>query len=359
MRTSDFDFELPQELIAQEPMEPRDASRLLVMDRSSGRIEHRVFSDIVEYLDEGDLLVVNDTRVLPARLIGRREGSGGAAELLLLAPQGPISADGMVQEWECLAKPGRKLREGARIVFGDGLLTAEVLALTEARGGRRVRLAASEGSLADALHAVGRAPLPPYITRDVDDPERYQTVYARSERSSAAPTAGLHFTPGLLDRVRGGGIEVATVELQVGLDTFRVVEAPDPREHVIHTERVIVGDETVEAVRRTRERGGRVIAVGTTTVRALESAWSPNRGGIEATEVDTSLFILPGYRFNVVDALVTNFHVPRSSLMMLVSAFASRESILAAYDEAIAQAYRFFSFGDAMFITDLDREGSR
>lgn len=359
MRTSDFDHRVPDELIAQSPVEPRDSSRLLVLDRKTGSVEHRVFTDIVEYLRPGDLLVVNDTRVLPARLMGRREPSGGAVEFLLLEPRGPLIADGRAQEWEALVRPGRKLHPGARAVFGDGELLGEVIEATGGRGERRVRLTTTSSSLSDALHRIGRAPLPPYITTEVADPERYQTVYARDERSAAAPTAGLHFTEGLLERLHVAGIELSTVELHVGLDTFRVVEAEDPRDHRIHTEHIVVPASTAEAIRRTRDRGGRVVAVGTTTARTLESAWDPARREVIATEKDTSLFILPGFEFNVVDALVTNFHVPRSSLMMMVSAFATRESIMAAYAQAVERGYRFYSFGDAMLIIDHDTEGTR
>lgn len=349
MRTDDFDYALPQELIAQEPAIPRDSCRLMVVDRAAGSLSHRVFTDVIDYLAPGDLLVANDTRVLPARLLGRKEGTGGVAEVLLLKERGDMPrrvGDAVV--WECLVKPGRRLKAGARIEFGDGLLTAEVHETIGEGGERLVAFSAHGMTFSEAIHRVGEMPLPPYITRKVDDPELYQTVFSRCEHSAAAPTAGLHFTPELLDRISEKGVGFATVELQVGLDTFRTVSVDDPRDHIIHTERYHVPASTAEAVVRTKAAGGRVVAVGTTSVRALESAWDPDGGSLVASEGATSLFILPGYRFKVVDALITNFHVPRSSLMMLVSAFAGRETVMSAYAEAIENRYRFLSFGDAM-----------
>lgn len=349
MRTADFDYELPHELIAQEPAVPRDSCRLMVVDRASGAIAHRTFADIVDFLQEGDLLVANDTRVLPARLVGAKADTGGAAEVLLLRERDDLPREGDTAcVWECLVRPGRRLKPGARVVFGDEMLEATVLDAVGEGGERLVGFTPRGCTFSEAIHSIGAVPLPPYITRAVDDPELYQTVYSHDEHSAAAPTAGLHFTEELLERCRSRGVEFATVELQVGLDTFRTVSVDDPRDHAIHTERYVVGREVVEAVARTRERGGRVVAVGTTSVRALESAWDAGSDTLAASEGSTSLFILPGYRFGVVDALITNFHVPRSSLMMLVSAFAGRDLVMRAYAEAVDTRYRFFSFGDAM-----------
>ena len=361
MRTDDFDYDLPEELIAQAPAEPRDSCRLLVLHRNDGSIEHRRFSDVGEYLEPGDLLVANRTRVLPARLIGRKP-TGGVAETLLLRRREDL--DPLGGTWECLVHPGRRLRQGARIEYRAGgllapegaevVLVGEVLDFVEgSRGGRLVQFHACGGrSLDEAIHAVGNVPLPPYITGYEGDPEKYQTVYAmREEHSAAAPTAGLHFTPQLLERLRAQGVNWAEVELEVGIDTFRLVEEDDPRDHVIHTERYHVGADVVEAVRATHEAGHRVIAVGTTSVRSLESAWDADAQTMVARQnATTNLFLMPGSEFHVVDAMITNFHVPRSTLMMLVSAFATREQIMAAYAEAIAQRYRMLSFGDAMLI---------
>ena len=359
MRTDDFDYELPEELIAQAPAEPRDSCRLLVLDRATGRIEHRIFSEIGDYLRPGDLLVANETRVMPARLLGAKEGTGGAVELLLLRRREDLDAMGSV--WEGLVHPGKRLKAGARMEFrGQAgpdeapVLRAEVLDFVEgSRGGRLVRLEPAEGmGLDEAVHAAGHVPLPPYIGSYAGDPEKYQTVYAvEHERSAAAPTAGLHFTPELIGRLADAGIGWATVELEVGIDTFRLVEEDDPADHVIHTERYHVPQTTVDAVRAAKEAGGRVIAVGTTSVRSLESAWDAQAGGIvERKDATTNLYLMPGSEFHVVNAMITNFHVPRSTLMMLVSAFATRDQIMAAYAEAVASRYRFFSFGDAMLI---------
>ena len=361
MRTDDFDYDLPEELIAQAPAEPRDSCRLLVLHRDSGRVEHRRFADVAEYLDPGDLLVANRTRVLPARLVGRKP-TGGVSEVLLLRRREDLDAMGAT--WECLVHPGRRLRQGATIEFRAGgllahhtaevVLVAQVLDFVEgSRGGRLVRFEPrGKRSLDEAIHAVGNVPLPPYITQYKGDPEKYQTVYAmEEEHSAAAPTAGLHFTPALIDRLRAQGVRWAEVELEVGIDTFRLVEEDDPRDHTIHTERYHVGPEVVEAVRSTQEAGHRVVAVGTTSVRSLESAWDEGKGClVERKDATTNLYLMPGSQFHVVDAMITNFHVPRSTLMMLVSAFATRDQIMAAYAEAIEQRYRMLSFGDAMLI---------
>lgn len=343
VRTDDFDYDLPTGLIAQRPAEPRDSCRLLVLDRSSGQVDHREFRDIVDYLRPGDLLVVNETRVLPARLKGVKDESGGAVEILLLRERYENS-------WECLVKPGRRLKPGARIIFGEGAMTGLIADVLDEGGGRLIQFTVHEGRFIDIVHRLGEMPLPPYITQPLQDPEEYQTVFAREERSAAAPTAGLHFTPELLERVREAGVRVETIELDVGLDTFRPVSEDEPSQHAMHLEHFRVPKRTAEAIADARERGGRVIAVGTTSVRALESAWDEDEGRVAAVEGSTGLFILPGYRFNAVDAMVTNFHVPRSTLMMMVSAFAGRETILGVYREAIDRRYRMLSFGDAMLI---------
>lgn len=357
MLTSDFSYDLPEELIAQAPMEPRDACRLLVVHRENGLLEDRIFSQIGEYLEPGDLLVANETRVRPARLLGAKRATGGAAETLLLARH--HEEPGGAQIWECLVKPGKRLKTGAVIEYraapdGPVLLTGTIEGFVASeRGGRLVRFEPGEGlTMAQAVDAVGTLPLPPYITGYEGDPELYQTVYAtREARSAAAPTAGLHFTPQLIERLRAKGVGWQTVELEVGLDTFRLVEEEDPTRHVMHTERYSVGPACVAAVEAAKAAGKRVVAVGTTAVRSLESAWSPERGRLEPRELATTdLFLLPGSEFHVVDALITNFHVPRSTLMMLVSALAGRELIMEAYAHAIAERYRMLSFGDAMLI---------
>ena len=361
MRTDDFDYDLPDELIAQAPAEPRDSCRLLVLHRKDGAIEHRRFTDVEEYLEPGDLLVVNRTRVLPARLVGRKP-TGAICETLLLRRREDLDAMGGV--WECLVHPGKRLKQGAVVEYRAGgmhapqnapvVLVGEVVDFVEgSRGGRLVRFVPQGGrTLDEAIHDVGNVPLPPYITDYKGDPEKYQTVYAmREEHSAAAPTAGLHFTPGLMERLRDKGVRWAEVELEVGIDTFRLIEEDDPTKHVIHTERYHVGQDVVDAVAETHASGHRVIAVGTTSVRSLESAWDAGVGGLTAREnATTNLFLMPGSKFNVVDAMITNFHVPRSTLMMLVSAFATREQIMDAYAAAIEERYRFFSFGDAMLI---------
>lgn len=343
MRTDDFDYELPSGSIAQEPMEPRDACRLLVLDRSSGQIDHRVFSDLPDHLRAGDVLVVNETRVLPARLTGVKDETGGAAEFLLLRER-------YANAWECLVKPGRRLKPGARVVFGDGEMTGLVLDTLPDSGARLVQFRPADGDFLGTVRRLGSMPLPPYITRELRDPEQYQTMFARDERSAAAPTAGLHFTPELTARIEAAGIRIARVELDVGIDTFRPVAEDDPSDHVIHTEHFRVPERTIEDIRWAQERGGRVIAVGTTSVRALESAWDEEIGEAVAREGATDLYILPGYRFNVVDSVITNFHTPRSTLLMMISAFAGRDLVMRAYETALEERYRFLSFGDAMLI---------
>lgn len=360
MRTDDFDYNLPEELIAQEPAAVRDECRLLVMDRESGEVEDRIFKDIVDYLRPGDLLVANETRVMPARLLGAKRGTGGAAEVFLLREcGGPEPRTNRVAFWEVLVRPGKRLKPGAGAVVdftdaaGEVALSAEIIdwARDAQRGERVARLSTTLPSLDEALHAVGHTPLPPYIRDYAGDEELYQTVYSRRESSAAAPTAGLHFTPALIERLREQGVRWETVELEVGLDTFRIVDEDDPTQHAIHTEYYTVPERTVEAIAETRERGGRVVAVGTTSVRSLESAWDDGTGAVTPRDRETtSLYLLPGSQFHVVDALITNFHVPRSTLMMLVSAFSTREHIMAAYRHAIEERYRMLSFGDAMFI---------
>lgn len=355
MRTDDFDYDLPQRFIAQAPAVPRDSCKLMVLARD-GSIQHRVFSDIVEYVDAGDVLVVNDTRVLPARLLGCKAMTGGAVEALLLdkvadAPDGPRE-----QTWNCLVKPGKRLKPGAVMEFrddegaGEPLLRGEVVGIDASNGSRAVRFSSCcDADIDELVHRIGHVPLPPYITDYDGDGELYQTVYSREERSAAAPTAGLHFTDELLARIAAKGAAIVHVTLEVGLDTFRLVDEDDPLQHSMHTERYSVPPETVAAIAAAKEAGGRVIAVGTTTVRSLESAAAS--GQLAPCErAATSLYILPGYEFRVCDAIVTNFHVPRSTLMMLVSAFSGRENILNAYEEAKAHGYRFFSFGDAMLL---------
>lgn len=343
MRTDDYDYDLPSGMIAQHPAHPRDACRLLVLDRASGQIDHRAFPDIVEYLRAGDVLVVNETRVLPARLHGAKDETGGAVEVLLLRRA-------YEDTWECLVKPGRRLKPGARVVFGDGDLTGLIVDVIEESGARLIQFRVRSGRFLDAVHRLGEVPLPPYITEPLDDPADYQTVYATSEHSVAAPTAGLHFTPELLATVQHAGVHLATVELDVGLDTFRPVAEEDPRDHVIHTEHFRVPERTADAVNDARARGGRIVAVGTTATRALESALNETTGLVEPAEGLTDLFILPGFSFGVVDMLITNFHMPRSTLLMMVSAFAGRDLVMNAYGAARAEGYRFLSFGDAMLI---------
>ncbi len=339
MKTSDFYFDLPEELIAQTPLERRDASRLLCLDKVSGAREHRVFSELPELLRPGDCLVMNDSRVLPARLLGARE-TGGAAELLLLRDLG-------AGKWECLARPGRKLRPGAKVYFGEGELEAEILETTE--GGNRIVQFSYEGIFLEVLERLGKMPLPPYIKTELEDGERYQTVYSKELGSAAAPTAGLHFTKELLARIADMGVRECFVTLHVGLGTFRPVKAEDIEEHEMHSEFCIVPEETARIITETKRSGGRVVCVGTTSCRTVES-FANEDGTMDAKSGWTNIFIYPGYRFKCLDALVTNFHLPESTLIMLVSALAGRENVLAAYKEAVERRYRFFSFGDAMFI---------
>jgi S-adenosylmethionine:tRNA ribosyltransferase-isomerase len=343
VRTDDFDYDLPSGLIAQEPAEPRDSCRLLVLDRVSGQMEHRLFSDIGEYLQPRDLLVVNETRVMPGRLVGVKRDTGGAVEVLLLKERGNDT-------WECLVRPGRRMQPGTTVVFGDGELTALVAGRLEGSGLRLVQFTVASGRFKDVVHRLGEVPLPPYITRPLADPEEYQTVFGTEEHSAAAPTAGLHFTQGLLDHLVESGVHLARVELDVGLDTFRPISEEDPSEHRIHSEHFRVPSWTADAVNQCRAQGGKVVAVGTTVVRALESAVDPESGDVRETEGDSSLYVMPGYHFRAVDAIVTNFHVPRSTLLLLVSAFAGRDLIMKAYRTAMEQRYRFLSFGDSMLI---------
>ena len=340
MKTHDFYYDLPQELIAQTPLERRDGSRLLVLDKETGEWEHRHFFDLPEFLRPGDCLILNDSRVIPARLLGAREGTGGACEVLLLNDKGD-------KVWECLVRPGRRLRPGARIRFGEGELAAEILSVTEG-GGRLVRFE-YEGIFLEVLERLGKMPLPPYIKEELRDQERYQTVYSRISGSAAAPTAGLHFTPELLEKIRSMGVGIGYVTLHVGLGTFRPVKEEDILDHEMHSEYCEIPQATAELVNETKRHGGRVICVGTTSCRTIES-WAAEDGTLRPCAGWTNIFIYPGYHFKVLDALVTNFHLPESTLVMLVSALAGREHILAAYEEAVRQRYRFFSFGDAMFI---------
>ncbi len=343
MKTSDFYYELPQELIAQTPIEKRDASRLMTLDRATGEIGHHHFYELPNFLRPGDCLILNDSRVLPARLLGQRLPGGGACEVLLLTDKG----DGV---WECLVRPGRKMRTGAQLRFGNGELTAEVI--SEIEGGNRLVKFHYEGIFLEVLEQLGKMPLPPYIKEELQDRERYQTVYSKVLGSAAAPTAGLHFTPELLDTIRAKGVSVGYVTLHVGLGTFRPVKEEEITEHEMHSEFCTVPQETAELINRTKANGGRVICVGTTSCRTLES-WAAENGHMEAKSGWTSIYIYPGYRFKVMDGLVTNFHLPESTLIMLVSAFAGREHVLTAYEEAVRERYRFFSFGDAMFIGDV------
>lgn len=337
MKTHDFYYDLPKERIAQTPVEPRDHSHLLVMDRFTGEMEHRHFYDIVDYLHPGDLLVINDSRVLPARLYGYKEDTGAHMELLLLEQK-----ENMV--WECLAKPGKKAKPGVKLIFGDGLLVGEVVEVKE-DGNRMVKFTC-DGNFYSVLDQIGQMPLPPYITEKLQDKERYQTVYSKELGSAAAPTAGLHFTPELMDKIRAMGVDFASVTLHVGLGTFRPVKAQEVTEHKMHSEHCLLPKETAEKILKTKANGGRVIAVGTTSCRTLESV-ATFTGQIQPWEGYTDIFIYPGYEFKVLDGLITNFHLPESTLIMLVSAFAGREHILHAYEEAVKLEYRFFSFGDA------------
>ena len=340
MKTSDFYYELPQELIAQTPIQKRDASRLMTLDRATGAVEHHHFYELPDFLRPGDCLILNDSRVLPARLLGSRLPGGGACEVLLLIDRGE-------KTWECLVRPGRKMRTGARLSFGDGALTAEVVG--EVEGGNRLVRFDYEGIFLEVLEKLGKMPLPPYIKEELQDRERYQTVYSRVVGSAAAPTAGLHFTPELLETIAARGIGIGYVTLHVGLGTFRPVKEEDITDHEMHSEYCVIPQETADLINRTKAAGGRCICVGTTSCRTLES-WAREDGFMEAKAGWTNIYIYPGYRFKVMDGLVTNFHLPESTLIMLVSAFAGREHVLAAYEEAVRERYRFFSFGDAMFL---------
>ena len=341
MKTSDFYYDLPQELIAQDPLEDRSSSRLLVLNRETGERRHCVFREIAEFLNPGDCLVVNNTKVIPARLMGVKEETGAGIEVLLLKR----CEDNV---WETLVKPGKKARTGARISFGDGLLVGEVLEVVE-EGNRRIRFT-YEGIFEEILDRLGQMPLPPYITHQLKDKNRYQTVYARHEGSAAAPTAGLHFTPELLKEIEEKGVKLAHVTLHVGLGTFRPVKVEDVTQHHMHSEFYVVEEEQARLINETKATGGRVICVGTTSCRTLESAAGEN-GLLRAGSGWTDIFIYPGYRFQMMDALITNFHLPESTLLMLVSAFAGKEQVMAAYEEAVRERYRFFSFGDAMLIS--------
>lgn len=340
MKTSDFFYDLPEELIAQDPLEDRTASRLLVLNRETGAIEHKIFSDVIDYLNEGDCLVINNTRVIPARLIGEKEGTGGKVEVLLLKRRAN-------DVWETLVKPGKKLRPGARVTFGDGRLKAEILEIAE-EGNRLVRFY-YEGIFEEILDSLGEMPLPPYITHKLEDKEMYQTVYAKYDGSAAAPTAGLHFTKELLSKIEEKGIKIASITLHVGLGTFRPVKVDDVNNHHMHTEWYEVNAEAADIINETKRNGGRVICVGTTSCRTIESVADEN-GYMKAKTGETDIFIYPGYKFKVMDGLITNFHLPESTLVMLVSAFAGKENVLSAYETAVKEKYRFFSFGDAMIL---------
>ena len=340
MKTSDFFYDLPEELIAQDPLEDRTASRLLVLNRETGAVEHKIFSDVIDYLNEGDCLVINNTRVIPARLIGEKEGTGGKVEVLLLKRRAN-------DVWETLVKPGKKLRPGARVTFGDGRLKAEILEIAE-EGNRLVRFY-YEGIFEEILDSLGEMPLPPYITHKLEDKEMYQTVYAKFDGSAAAPTAGLHFTKELLSKIEEKGIKIASITLHVGLGTFRPVKVDDVNNHHMHTEWYEVNAEAADIINETKRNGGRVICVGTTSCRTIESV-ADEKGYMKAKTGETDIFIYPGYKFKVMDGLITNFHLPESTLVMLVSAFAGKENVLAAYETAVKERYRFFSFGDAMIL---------
>ncbi len=340
MKTSDFYYDLPEELIAQDPLQDRSASRLLVLDKQTGQIQHRIFTDIIDYLNPGDCLVINDTKVIPARLHGIKEDTGAHIEVLLLKRK-----EGNV--WETLVRPGKKARPGTRLTFGDGRLKGQVIDVVD-EGNRLIRFE-YEGIFEEVLDALGEMPLPPYITHKLEDKNRYQTVYAKHEGSAAAPTAGLHFTESLLAKIQEKGVRIARVTLHVGLGTFRPVKVDDVENHHMHSEFYMISKEAADIINETKRSGGRIISVGTTSTRTLESA-SDAQGSVHETSGWTDIFIYPGYTFKCIDALITNFHLPESTLLMLVSALAGKEHILDAYKEAVNMRYRFFSFGDAMFI---------
>lgn len=340
MRTSDFDFQLPPEQIAQTPVEPRDHSRLLVLDRATGQLAHHTFYEVIDYLEPGDTLVVNTSRVIPARLFGVKERTGGAMQFLLLEQKERDT-------WEIMVRPGKKAKPGARFIFGDGLLTAEITEVLD--DGNRMAKFYYDGNFYEVLEKIGQMPLPPYITEELKDGERYQTVYSRQPGSAAAPTAGLHFTKDLLQKIRDKGVNVAEVVLHVGVGTFKPVKADNITDHHMHSEHYYLSKETADIIHQTKAAGKRVIAVGTTSCRTLESV-AAKLGGISEDEDSTSIFIYPGYEFQVLDGLITNFHLPKSTLIMLVSAFAGYRNIMHAYEVAVEEKYRFFSFGDAMLI---------
>ncbi len=342
MDVKDFDYYLPEELIAQDPLEDRSSSRLMVLDKKTGEIQHKIFKDILDYLKPGDCLVLNNTKVIPARLFGVKEGTQAKIEILLLKrKENDI--------WETLVKPGKKAKPGTKIIFGDGLLVGEVIDVVE--DGNRLIQFSYEGIFEEILDRLGQMPLPPYITHTLKDKNRYQTVYAKYDGSAAAPTAGLHFTKELLEKVKAKGVDIAEVTLHVGLGTFRPVKVENVLDHHMHSEFYMVSAEAAEKINATKDRGGRVISVGTTSTRTLESA-ADESGRLKECSGWTEIFIYPGYKFKLIDCLITNFHLPQSTLVMLVSALAGREHVLAAYEEAVKEKYRFFSFGDAMFITD-------
>lgn len=343
MKTSDFFYELPENLIAQTPIEPRNASRLMILHKKTGELEHRIFKDLGEYLRPGDCLVLNDTRVIPARIYGVKEGTGAVVEFLLVSQKEN-------DVWECLCKPGKRAKIGTKFSFGERKLIGEIIDINEDDGNRFVKFSC-DGSIYAVLDEIGAMPLPPYIKEKLKDKERYQTVYSKELGSAAAPTAGLHFTPEMLDEIRKSGVKTAYVTLHVGLGTFRPVKVDDVTKHKMHTEHYIMPQKTADMINETKKNGGRVICVGTTSCRTVESVATKN-GCVCADEDDTSIFIYPGYEFKCMDALITNFHLPESTLIMLVSAFAGFDNIMNAYNTAVAEKYRFFSFGDAMFIED-------
>ena len=340
MKTADFYFDLPQELIAQDPLEDRSSSRLLVLDRETGKTEHHIFKDVIDYLNPGDCLVVNNTKVIPARLFGTKEGTEAKIEILLLKRKEN-------DVWETLVKPGKKAKPGTRITFGEGLLTGEVIDVVE-EGNRLIKFT-YDGIFEEILDQLGQMPLPPYITHQLKDKNRYQTVYAKHDGSAAAPTAGLHFTPELLEAIKAKGVNIAHVTLHVGLGTFRPVKVEDVTNHHMHSEFYIVEEDQAKLINETKQRGGKIVSVGTTSCRTLESA-TDDQGILQAGSGWTDIFIYPGYKFKMIDRLITNFHLPESTLLMLVSALAGKDKIMSAYEEAVKERYRFFSFGDAMII---------
>ena len=340
MKTADFYFDLPQELIAQDPLEDRSSSRLMVLDRKTGEIEHHIFKEVIDYLNPGDCLVVNNTKVIPARLFGSKEGTEAKIEILLLKRKEN-------DVWETLVKPGKKAKPGTRISFGDGLLTGEVIDVVE-EGNRLIKFT-YDGIFEEILDQLGQMPLPPYITHQLKDKNRYQTVYAKHDGSAAAPTAGLHFTPELLEAIKAKGVNIAHVTLHVGLGTFRPVKVEDVTNHHMHSEFYIVEEDQAKLINETKQRGGKIVSVGTTSCRTLESA-TDDQGVLHAGSGWTDIFIYPGYQIKMIDRLITNFHLPESTLLMLVSALSGKDNIMAAYEEAVKERYRFFSFGDAMMI---------